>query len=261
MKKRIMAVFVLCISVLLTGCAQTNDADYCAMDTERAGFHISPTPAPNTPRYGGAPSASRVGLSFDSLEEFLQAHSQAREGHAASRLIEADRLSLASIETLYLPSLPDEYHIIGIQVREHWIDMVFWAGDATDPDAMLYANYNFEFFRLQASRWTCADLEEWGMNSPQETILMPFNLTEADLLRGTHHFFEEENTLFWMQGNTRLALTVPGLPPALSQGAIAAFGDNIVGFQGNAVYDLLSFTDIMAIDLWDADALSALNLN
>jgi len=227
MNKRFAIGIVSILILALAGCASGNP--------ESRG-----TPVPS-------PMVSRVPemLVFDSLDEFLNRHDNARKSLSENMGIELD-VGFVSLDTLYLPSgIPETYRLARIEVYKTFIRIEYWPEDQLSTDHLSIRGDGFDTqIHFQVMRW--------DLDSPLDGIIeQNSRRSPVEMINDSYFFAEGSNTLHWAFGRTAMNLLLPQYPSPGNTGVLSA--ENSV--DGRIVYDdvwaLAPFTEVMVIDLRD----------
>jgi len=184
-------------------------------------------------------------LYFTSLVEFLESTRIARTGRAVGEFAElADSVNLLGLEEFYLPiGIPEAYKIYRISVTEDFVSLWYLPEEhLVSEGAARYAQARQQHFLFWFTRW--------DIDSPMESILGQFRVTEEDLIDG-RYFFREPRTLRWASDSERVGVQIP-MPTTNPQGQ-HVIPDGQGGHTAFAAEDLVQLAQTFTVDLTDDD--------
>jgi len=145
-------------------------------------------------------------LEFSSLDEFLEVHRSARSSEVAEDIsVVAERLDIASVERLYLPTgILEEYELFCVMIDLVNVGLLFLpsehlVSDGQRSDAVSKRQHFIFTFSRESFEY------------PMSGIMEQFGATETDLLDG-RYLFVEPNSYLWGYDGRILCLQLP-MPP------------------------------------------------
>jgi len=263
MKQFTIKGILLILSIMLAGCARyaepTLTSNPNTIDSNRTEEQM---------REDALSVSSPVAiLEFPSLEAFLNAYLIVRDGASGDindfvsnswgQSGESDLLNLAagadmaSLKTLFLPvGIPDDYVLGRIRVNYLVLSLHFFHFDDMASEYAMQEAYEEErHFDFTIWRW---DVEESIILGD---LLEENNVTEDDLINGIF-LFREPNSFAWVSDGVRFGLRLPlRLLDAMNESISAT---DIDGVSQSDPEELVMFTELRAVNLLDADAITAL---
>ena len=252
MKKFLMIIIALILTITLVGCGQSREAD---MEAGARTYIEREEQEPMIEEQEPMVSASWVPdtLRFSSLEEFLLSYIAVRDGARAEGFMPAsvngsfehfsrmaESIDLLSLERFYLPTnIPEEYKLFRIRVTEYNVSLWFL------PEEHLGSDLDITNATVFAKHFLFSFTRGLNLENPLVGVMEQSRVTEADLIDG-RYYFDGRNLFIWGSNGEMLLLYTP-IPPA-------------VGFSEDIGADMVRYAEVYVLDLTDEDAiLSILN--
>jgi len=142
-------------------------------------------------------------LVFSSLEQLIETHKMAREGHTVGNIAFAGEFAyFAELEKLYMPKVvPNDYLLYKIETGKTGANFYFLhKKHLVSDDAILKARIQHEEFHFGYSLW--------DSDFPMEGIMQQHNATEVDLIEGKY-LFTDSRRFDWALGRDSAYVYVP----------------------------------------------------